>query len=306
MVKNYHGLITPELNGERLDRAGSALSGLSRGAVRRIIELGGAYIDGSRVRVASRQLRRDQKVELYWTDPPEQEPLPLEKRHILYEEPGIVGVYKPAGVYSQAARHRLKGTFAELVGALLGVPSPEPVHRLDRETSGVMLLALEPRAAARFAHYFAEKEIQKRYFALVRGAPERSAAGPSPWAHVELPLERDPDRPGQMRVASPGQGQTCATDWRVVESRPGQSLLEVLPRTGRTHQIRVHLSAIGMPILGDRLYGSNRARLGLEGELQLEAVSIDWGQGRVEVPQELRRVVMPAPTLQPEVDPEVL
>lgn len=184
------------------------------------------------------------------------EELPL---NILYEDADVVVVDKPAGMVVHAGAGHHEGT---LVNALLhhfgtlssinGDLRPGIVHRLDRETSGVLAVARTDAAHQSLAAQFATREVQKTYLAIVHGVPKLREA------RVTTPIARDPVRRVRM-TARLGTGRAALTEYKVLEDLGRYSFLEVRIGTGRTHQIRVHLSSLHHPIVGDHLYGAPRA-----------------------------------------------
>lgn len=175
---------------------------------------------------------------------------------ILFEDEALIVLNKPAGMVVHPGAGNKDGT---MVSALLyhctnlsgigGVERPGIVHRLDKETSGCLVVAKTDAAHRDLAAQFAEREVKKTYLALVAGAPLE------PKGFIDAPIERHKVHRQKMMVSTNGRGRDSFTEYRVVKTGGGRSLIECHPRTGRTHQIRVHLKHIGFPVLGDPLYG---------------------------------------------------
>src|SRR3712207_1201194 len=126
---------------------------------------------------------------------------------------------------------------------------PQPAHRLDRDTSGCLVLGRHPKAVKRLSTLFADNRIGKLYWAVLRGAPEADSGS------VDAPLRKVSSKEAGWRIVVDPAGKPARTDWRVLARREGLSLVEFRPRTGRTHQIRVHAAQLGHPIVGDPVYG---------------------------------------------------
>ena len=185
------------------------------------------------------------------------QPLPLD---VLYEDDDVAVLNKPSGMVVHPGSGNCGGT---LVNGLLhryrdlgqqfpDSPRPGIVHRLDKDTSGVIIVARHAAAYAQLAQQFSERRVTKLYYAWVAGCPTPAAG------RITTCLRRDPRNPVRVRV-SREQGKVAVTRYRVRESRAGVSLVALRPVTGRTHQLRVHLRWLGHPILGDPLY-AGRAR----------------------------------------------
>ncbi len=178
-----------------------------------------------------------------------------DKLEILYRDDHLVAVFKPAGVATIPGRDE-SDSILEQLGRQLNLPSSgdaDPrvrvVHRLDKDTSGVLLFALDRAAQQHVSHQFQNNTVEKEYLALVRGRPAEKEGV------VDAPLAPYPASAKRMAVVKHG-GRPARTEWRVEESFRGFALVRCFPRTGKTHQIRVHLAHAGMPLAIDPLYGS--------------------------------------------------
>jgi 23S rRNA pseudouridine1911/1915/1917 synthase len=256
-------------DGQRLDTALASLVGQSRSQVRR-------WIDDERVRWNDRIASASLIVaEGDWIDASPPEPIPSRALpeaiplRVLYEDAAIVVIDKAADMVVHPAPGHPGGT---LVNALLhhcgalaavgGVLRPGIVHRLDRGTSGVLVVAKDDEAHRALAEQFHSHSIERIYQALVRGSPASESG------RVDAAIARHPRDRKRMTVVKSG-GREAHTAWRVARryAKSARSLLEVRPETGRTHQIRVHLASVGLPIAGDPVYGRggrDRAEPGLD------------------------------------------
>jgi 23S rRNA pseudouridine1911/1915/1917 synthase len=238
--------------GERLDRFIAAAGGISRGLARRAIDRGGIFLDGRRCKVAGRTLRAGQAVVVNLEEAGRGDPVPttLDRARLLYADADLVAIDKPPFVAAQPTLTTDRGTLPELVAALLGGPVIL-VHRLDRETSGVTVLARTRAAAAALSEAFRTGRPEKQYLALTARAPV------PPEGRLDAPLGPDPARAGRRAVLA--GAEPAATRYRTLRAGPsGAALVSCWPETGRTHQIRVHLAHLGAPLLGDARYGGPR------------------------------------------------
>lgn len=235
--------------GTPLGRFVAARGGVPEERARAAISRGGAFVTGRRVRDPERRVREGERVEVDLREP-EGVPVPA----VLHLDALVLGVDKPAGVLAQEGRGG--GTaLPDLCSALLrdrGEPdSALLVHRLDRGTTGVTVLARTRAAQAALLAEFREGRAVKEYLAICAGEPTAEEMT------SELALGPDPAAPGKRR-ADP-RGDPARTRFRVLRRLRGAALVAAFPETGRTHQVRVHLAALGLPLAGDARYGGPRA-----------------------------------------------
>ncbi len=257
-------IAVPDTADGRIDRLVADLSGLSRSYVQKLMSEGHVTLDGDPVK-ANEAAVRGSVIEL---DVPDPKPLELEPEAIplsvVYEDDDMLIIDKAAGLVVHPAPGHSGGTLVNALlardteyGGIAGVARPGIVHRLDRDTSGLLMVAKNDRAQASLMAQLKARGIKKTYLGLALGAVAATAG------RIEAPIGRDPHHRTRMAV-TPG-GRDAVTGYRVRERLPGWTLLELDLITGRTHQIRVHLAALGHPLAGDPLYGTGTSRRGPEG-----------------------------------------
>ena len=252
---------------ERLDKfLVSRLPEFSRARLQGLIADGFVLVNGEPAKKSGQMLEAGAAVEVRIPPPvpsgliPENIPL-----DIIFENNDLLVVDKPAGMVVHPAAGHDSGT---LVHAVLGYDPdiegiggeerPGVVHRLDKETSGLILLAKNDNAHHWLQDQFRLRQVEKTYLALVDGAP------PTPAGRVEAAIGRDPSHRKQMAVLPPGKGRESVSEYKTLEKFAHHTLLEFRPHTGRTHQIRLHCAFLGCPIVGDKVYGRKTPTLKID------------------------------------------
>jgi 23S rRNA pseudouridine1911/1915/1917 synthase len=238
----------------------------SRSRLQGLIKDGFVRVDGAVAGKAGLKLESGAAVEVRVPPPAPSglvpENIPLD---IIFENDEVLVVNKPAGMVVHPAAGHSSGTLVHAVlghapdiEGIGGEERPGVVHRLDKETSGLILLAKNERAHRWLQDQFRLRKVEKIYLALVDGAP------PTPSGRVEAPIGRDPSHRKQMAIRPPGKGRSAVSEYRTLESFDQHTLLEVHPLTGRTHQIRLHMAFLECPIVGDAIYGRRHPTVEIE------------------------------------------
>jgi 23S rRNA pseudouridine1911/1915/1917 synthase len=256
--------LTVTESGARLDRyISDHLPDLSRAAVQRLIGNAQIRVDGI-THKASYHVQVGETITVRVPPPepvtPRAEKIPLD---ILYKDDDLLVINKPAGMVVHPSAGHSQGT---LVNAILahsphlnigGVERPGIVHRLDSETSGIIVVAKNDAAMRDLQAQFKSRRVKKTYLALVEGTVK------PPRGKIDAPIGRDPKHRQKMAVMTKGERREAVTVYRTIANLGTYSLLEVEPQTGRTHQIRVHLAFLGFPVVADAIHGKKKNALGL-------------------------------------------
>jgi 23S rRNA pseudouridine1911/1915/1917 synthase len=260
-TRTEHFTVEQSLPSERLDVfLRTKFPAVSRGAMQRLIEQGHIRVDGKTVK-PTHSPRAGEQVEVHWPEarPAEAQPeeIPLD---ILFEDKSLLVVNKPAGLVVHPAAGHEEHT---LVNALLfhckgslsgigGVARPGIVHRLDKETSGCLVVAKNDETHIALSEQFANRVVKKVYHAIVCGEVPREAG------EIHAAIARHPTHRKRMAVHDDSDGRAAHTSYRVLEKLNHATFVEAQIHTGRTHQIRVHFQHLGHPVLGDDTYGSTK------------------------------------------------
>ncbi len=248
--------VTTSLAGERLDRALSQLADVTRSAARKLIDDGTVLLDGAAV-AARTKVVEGSIITYPVIEEAVHRPDPTVVFDVLYEDHALAVIDKPAGLIVHAGAGTRAPTLASGLVArwpeMMEVGEPGRwglVHRLDRDTSGALLVAKQAAVLASLQDLLRRREVTREYLALVVGHFS------TPTGTIDAPIERDPQTPTRRRVSA--TGRPSRTHYRVREAfeTPAVTLVEVKLETGRTHQIRVHMAAIGHPVVADRVYRS--------------------------------------------------
>ncbi len=255
--------LTAEVRGVRLDKfLAEKLNELSRSTIQQLIREGFVFVEGALTKPGYK-LKGGERISVTIPPPPplEPEPFPI-PLDVVYEDQWLIVINKPANLVVHPAPGHQSDTLVNAVLAhwpeLRGLGDRTRlgiVHRLDKDTSGLIVVAKDERTKVELQRQFKEREVSKVYLALVKGEL-KPARG-----RIEAPIGRDPRHRKKMAVVA--GGREAITEYKVLEYLPGYTYVEVYPLTGRTHQIRVHFSHKGHPIAGDKVYGRGPHILGL-------------------------------------------
>lgn len=226
---------------------------MSRSTWQKHIKTGHVSINGNVVKSVKYGVTSTDSISL---DIPEATDFSESKLPILYVDDNVIVINKPAGILSHSKgalndEFTVAGFFKQYTTYSNGTNRPGIIHRLDRDTSGVMMGARNEETATMLQKQFADRKTKKTYIAIVVGAPKFNTA------NIDLPIIRNPAKPSTFKVD--GSGKTAQTHYEVLEANEKYSLVLLKPRTGRTHQLRVHMDYINTPVLGDRVYGKGKA-----------------------------------------------
>ncbi len=276
----------------RLDKFLAArLPEYSRTRLQSLIREGWVLVNGMAPHKSGQMLNKGEVVRVFLPPPEDSrlmpEAIPLE---IVFEDENLMVVNKPAGMVVHPSAGHLHGTLVQAalahapqMAGVGGERRPGVVHRLDKDTSGLILLAKNDRTHRWLQEQFSQRNVEKTYLALVDGKP------PTPSGRVEAPVGRDVKNRKRMSVLASNKGRLAISEYYTLQTFAEHTLLRVHPITGRTHQIRVHMAFIGCPVVGDTVYGRRRPSLNI-GRLFLHAASL-----KIQLPGEVTQRTFEAP-----------
>ncbi len=297
----YKIIVENNIEQTRLDTyVASVRKDLSRMTVKRLTEEGNIVVNGNKVKI-SYKVQPNDIIEI--NEPKAKELLELKAQNIpvevIYEDADIIVVNKPKGLVVHPANGNWDGTLVNAIMSICkdslsgigGEIRPGIVHRLDKDTSGLLIIAKNDKAHINMSNEIKNREVKKVYYALVRGiVPENEAT-------INMPISRSKKDRKKMAVSK--DGKEAITHFKVIERFNKYTLLEVKIDTGRTHQIRVHLSEIGYPVVGDEVYSNGKNEFNVHGQL-LHAKTLDFKHPitgkqmhlEAELPEEFKNVLI--------------
>jgi len=276
MVKEIKKIVTKEETNQRLDAYISKQEiGISRTMVQKLLEEGNIQVNGKQEK-PSYKIKEQDTIHICIPEPKKleikEEDIPLE---IVYEDTDIIVVNKPKGLVVHPANGNPDGTLVNAIMAICkeslsgigGALRPGIVHRLDKDTSGLLIIAKNDASHIAMSEQIKNHEVKKVYWALVRGIVKENEAT------IQMPIGRSEKDRKKMAVRK--NGKEAITHFKVLKRYRDTTLLEICIETGRTHQIRVHLAEIGYPVIGDSVYSNGKNAFGVEGQM-LHAKSLDF------------------------------
>jgi len=292
--------LEPAHAGWRLDRAlAAAVPTLSRERLKSLIRSGAVEAEGKAVRDPATKVRGEESLRVAVPEPSsphnEAQDIPLT---IVFEDEHLLVVDKPAGLVVHPAAGNLDGTLvnallhhcAEQLSGIGGVARPGIVHRIDKDTSGLLVVAKTDVAHEGLAKQFAAHSIDRRYLAIVNGVPNTSEGA------VDLPLARSATNRKKIAVVEGRRGKRAVTHWKRMQLLRDAALVECRLETGRTHQVRVHMASLGHPLLGDPVYGrSGKTHGKLLNELQFHRQALHAAELGFTHPVTKRRLSFSSP-----------
>lgn len=252
---------------QRLDKfLVDCMPDFSRSRLQDLIKQGNVIVNGETICKSSYMLELNANVQVT-VPPPEPTKIIPEDIYLdfIFENADVLVINKPAGMVVHPGAGHKSGTLVHAILAHIpniegvgGEQRPGIVHRLDKNTSGLIVVAKNDRAHHWLSDQFKERKVDKNYLALVDGVP------PTSKGRIEAAIGRDQTKRKTMAVTAPGRGRNAVSEYQTVERFPAHTLLKIKPITGRTHQIRVHLSFIGCPVVGDTVYGQRHPTIPLQ------------------------------------------
>lgn len=255
--------------GQRLDMRLTAETSLSRNQVRHMIDAGKVMVNGQAAK-ASYKLAAGDSVSYAFSEPSHPGDRPAPQLKVVYEDSDITVIDKPAGVLVHPHPNSHEPTVADFARSRSSDSDqdrPGIVHRLDRDTSGLLVIARTPTAKSYLQELFRDRKVRKVYLMLIEGRLKQ------PQAVINLPIGRSANSPALRQVTK--TGRPAVTRYQVIKELPGYSLVEAELETGRTHQLRTHFAHLGHPIVGDTLYGKPKRPQGLSRQF-LHAAKLEF------------------------------